>query len=201
MLRAVAIGLITAVLSVLPFGSVNSAQDSERPALKYFTDVPEGWRSEVLPFPLSFAPELDYQGVEELLFAPGMFKPEAPDFFSYAFLWIADGEKLPNEEKLKKDLDLYYYGLQKAVHKPSTQPVTVKLTPLENESPDSVFYSGSIDWVEPFQTKQPQTLIFDAEFWRCDSGKQWGAYFIVVPDGTSDGVVKALKDLKYRRCD
>jgi len=35
--------------------------------------VAEGWRKETIPFPLEFARDLPFSGVEELRFAPGMF--------------------------------------------------------------------------------------------------------------------------------
>lgn len=192
---------LLAIWFSIGIGSYVSAQEAERPALKFFSGVPEGWRSEVLPFPLSFAPSLDYQGVEELMFAPGMFKSDAPDFFAYAFLWIVDGNALPTAEKLKADLDLYYHGLQKAVHAPATQAVNVRLEPHKSESPDVVRYKGSVDWIEPFETKAAQTLVFDAEFWRCEGSEQWGAYFVVVPEGAGADVIKALNELSYRRCE
>ena len=33
--------------------------------------VPDGWRSETIPFPLEFAPSIPHRGVEEIRFAPG----------------------------------------------------------------------------------------------------------------------------------
>ena len=46
--------------------------------------VPEGWRHERLDFPLSFAPELEFRGFEDLSFAPGMFALNSDSYFSYA---------------------------------------------------------------------------------------------------------------------
>src|SRR5688500_2734436 len=46
--------------------------------------VPAGWRTETIPFPLGFAPTLPYTGIEELRFAPGMFKAGSDDFWTYA---------------------------------------------------------------------------------------------------------------------
>ena len=45
----------------------------------------ETWKYEKLELPLNFAPNLPYQGFEELKFAPGMFKPNTNDYFSYIF--------------------------------------------------------------------------------------------------------------------
>ena len=35
--------------------------------------------------PKDFAPDMKWKGKEEIRFAPGMFKPNAPDFFSHRF--------------------------------------------------------------------------------------------------------------------
>jgi len=41
--------------------------------------VPQGWRSEVIRFPLDFAPSLAHRGYEDLRFPPGMFDPKDPE--------------------------------------------------------------------------------------------------------------------------
>ena len=46
---------------------------------------PKGWGKESIDLPPKFAPDMDWRGAVELRFAPGMFKADAADFFSYAF--------------------------------------------------------------------------------------------------------------------
>lgn len=48
-------------------------------------NVPADWDKEVFTFPLQFAPSIELEGIEEVYFAPGMFKPEASDYFNYIF--------------------------------------------------------------------------------------------------------------------
>ena len=50
--------------------------------------TPPRWRTETIPFPLEFAPELAYVGLEELRFAPGMFKAGAEDFWKSKSGWF-----------------------------------------------------------------------------------------------------------------
>ena len=66
--------------------------------------IPDGWRGETIPFPLGFAPELAYQGVEELRFPPGFLDPGASHFWSYAFVWIV-APPLPAFYTLPETLD------------------------------------------------------------------------------------------------
>jgi hypothetical protein len=73
--------------------------------------VPEGWKSETIPFPLEFAPSLAHRGVEELRFAPGMFDAAAPGYWSYAFVWWLEDPELQDAASLGAELTAYFRGL------------------------------------------------------------------------------------------
>jgi hypothetical protein len=86
---------------------------SETP--RFTWPVPDGWRSETIPFPLEFAPEIPHRGVEELRFAPGFFEPQAPGYFTYAFAWVVSGESALELPTLARELATYFRGLMSAV--------------------------------------------------------------------------------------
>lgn len=77
--------------------------------------VPAGWKKETIPFPLDFAPELPYRGVEELRFMPGFFDPKAGGFWSYAFVWWVEGQPRLDAAILSANLRTYFVGLARAV--------------------------------------------------------------------------------------
>jgi hypothetical protein len=77
--------------------------------------VPAGWRSEVIPFPLDFAPTIAHRGVEDLRFPPGMFDPSSPDYWSYAFTWHTDDAAELDADALGRELTVYFAGLIAAV--------------------------------------------------------------------------------------
>lgn len=77
--------------------------------------VPEGWRHERLEFPLSFAPELEFRGFEDLSFAPGMFELNSGSYFSYALGLRIEGDVEVGEALLAHFLEGYYGGLYRAV--------------------------------------------------------------------------------------
>src|SRR5579863_5979229 len=77
--------------------------------------LPAGWRSEVIPFPLDFAPTLAHRGVEELRFPPGMFDPTSPARWSYAFAWRLDDTAALAPGELAAELTAYFKGLVAAV--------------------------------------------------------------------------------------
>src|SRR5262245_39565214 len=79
--------------------------------------APAGWLPERPTVAPSFAPELEYRGIEELAFAPGMFTLESDSYFSYALAWRVEGEIEVDEAMLTRFLETYYRGLCREVAK------------------------------------------------------------------------------------
>ncbi len=111
--------------------------------------TPAGWRGETIDLPPEFAPTMSWKGREVLRFSPGMFKADAPDFFSYVFLLELD----EGEPDWPSQLLLYYPGLAREVSEGKIETSGFKVS-LEGEES----LTGTIDWVEPFTTRQAQTL-------------------------------------------
>ncbi|HUR54586.1 MAG TPA: hypothetical protein VMZ71_10665, partial [Gemmataceae bacterium] len=77
---------------------------------------PKGWAGEVIDLPpKGFAPEMTWKGKEEIRFAPGMFKADAQDFFSYALLFWLPADQKTDAKTLEEELLTYYRGLAKTV--------------------------------------------------------------------------------------
>lgn len=90
---------------------VKAAAPSAAPAW----ETPQGWRTETIPFPLEFAPELAYRGVEELRFPKAFLVPGDDWYFSYAFVWHVAAPGPAGAEALEADLVAYFRGLAFAV--------------------------------------------------------------------------------------
>ena len=58
---------------------------AEEPGEKLVFDTE--WKGERIELPPTFAPKMKMEGIEEIRFAPGMFKPGEEDFFSYVFVF------------------------------------------------------------------------------------------------------------------
>ena len=82
--------------------------------------VPEGWKKEMIPFPLEFAPGIKHAGTEELRFAPGMFKPDQPGYWSYGFVWWVEDREFQSPDSLADELRDYFRGLLVRWRKRST---------------------------------------------------------------------------------
>jgi hypothetical protein len=167
-----------------------------RPAFTW--PAPEGWRSETIPFPLGFAPDLPYRGLEEIRFAPAFFNPEAPGYFSYAFVWWLEGNPTLDNTTLERDLARYFAGLCGAVggKKFSFDPSRFKAT-LAPGAPraGAQTFEGTIDAYDPFEKGGGRELTLNVELSTRDCAAASRRVLMVVasPKPRSDAIWKELE--------
>src|SRR5689334_7537815 len=87
------------------------ASEEAPPPVARHWELGAQWRSEVIPFPLDFAPTVSHRGYEELRFPPGFFDPAATDYWSYAFLWRTEDAANLDAAALGNELTVYFRGL------------------------------------------------------------------------------------------
>jgi hypothetical protein len=160
---------------MLMAGAFLAADEPSPPKLA----APTGWGGETIALPPGFAPEMKLKGSEHIRFAPGMMNPESDAFFSYAFVFELEPTPELTEAVVKEEFLKYYRGLCKAVLNgklPQVDPskFTLELQRaksdatiiLDDKNADMpVVYTGTLEWVEPFATKKPQTLNLDIQTW------------------------------------
>ena len=168
--------------------------------------APAGWAKEKFALPPSFAPDMKWKGTEELRFAPGMFKANAPDFFSYAMLfWLPDDAEI-DAKAMERELLAYYRGLAAAVLKGKKQQVDTKafsLTitaakqPERRPSGEAVAgYVGELKWTEPFATRKPQTLHLEIHSWPAAKHKHHCIFVCASPQPETAAVWKTLRAIR-----
>ena len=121
---------------------------------------PEGWPGERIDFPPAFAPDLRFDGYEELAFAPGMFEPASEGYFSYAFGIHIEGEETVDAAWLESFLDRYYKGLCSAVSAGRELDVDPdRLAAIRAQVvPGGHGFVGSIELFDPFTTGEDLRL-------------------------------------------
>ncbi len=133
--------------------------------------VHEGWRSELLSFPLEFAPTLPYRGVEEIRFAPGFFDPEAPGYWSYAFAWRLEAYPAFEPTAIGAQLTTYFRGLVAAVDEGNEitdrDSIVVRAAGTERR------LTLTAHVIDPFTTKRPVDLTGTALQMACPTGALW----------------------------
>lgn len=73
--------------------------------------APDNWKSEIIPFPMGFAPEIDFVGFEDLRFSPGWSDSTHQNFWTYCFVWYIEKDSAMTERKLTESFNSYYDGL------------------------------------------------------------------------------------------
>jgi len=144
--------------------ALSEATVAEEP-IRVEMETPKGWRTETLSLPTGFAKDMKLTGFEEVRFAPGMFRPDAEDFFTYCFVFCLPDQSPPNPKVLTEELLKYYRGLAVAVTRRSgidvkSAPFTLKITPVKDSKTKS---RAVMTWIEPFATRKPQTLNLEIE--------------------------------------
>jgi hypothetical protein len=173
----------------------------------YQVPAPTGWGKETIPLPPAFAPDMKWKGTEELRFAPGMFKADAADFFSYALLfWLPDDTAI-DAKAMEREVLAYYRGLAAAVLQGKKQDVDTKAFTLTltaaKEPPDKrpggepvAGYIGELKWTEPFSTGKPQTLRLEIHAWTSAKHKHHCVFLCVSPQPETAAVWKALREIR-----
>lgn len=125
--------------------------------------TPADWRFERIDFPLSFAPELKYEGFEELRFAPGMFKPESDTYFTYILAMKITNEATLDAAGLQSLLETYFRGLCGTVAKEKkfdidVTKISAKVNADKSGAQPAGQFKATVESFDPFVTGKPITL-------------------------------------------
>jgi hypothetical protein len=164
-------------------------------------DVPKGWRGERIVLPPGFAKDMKVKGIEEIRFAPGMFQPEAKDFFSYVIVFRLDGKPDLTVESLNAELLTYYRGLAKAVGRGQikTEGFSIEVVPIKDDQKPTVDdYVAALKWVEPFKTKKEQALRIEIRSWQSAKDRRTWVFMNVSPNKPDDAIWKTMRGVRER---
>ncbi len=154
--------------------------------------VPPGWKSETLPFPLDFAPDLPHRGTEEIRFAPGFSKPGTPGYWSYAFVWRLEDPASLDAVVLSRELSAYFRGLVAAVNAEThLVPVLDAAHFAATLSPQGDALAGSVETYDPFVTGGPLTLHARVRALSCGSGRT-ALIFVLTPASADSPFARQL---------
>jgi hypothetical protein len=198
LIRVIVIG------AMLALGGLSAIAEDNAP-LPFSLPTPEGWRTETIPFPLGFAPELDYTGLEELRFAPGMFTAEAEDYWTYAFVWWIPLGTAPGTERLQADLEAYFFGLTRVVARgngfdPGNPTYEARLEGVGESEAGRL--QGTMLTYDAFAARKPIELNVRVDNVPCEEEGQRALIFLLSPQAEEHGVWRSLEKIRDGfRCD
>ncbi|MCG8577163.1 MAG: hypothetical protein MI810_19935 [Flavobacteriales bacterium] len=138
--------VITTLLFVSSFNSFSqTVQDIN------LLQADSSWSKEIFPFPLRFAPEIDFHGVEEARFPGGWSDPKSDEFWSYVFVWQIRLKKPLNALGLETHLKTYFDGLTR-------QENTSSLVLTNKDTSINADFVGEVRLSKPFNSDQALTL-------------------------------------------
>jgi hypothetical protein len=187
--------LITALLIPATVG----AQEDVAAPLPFSMPVPDGWRTETIPFPLDFAPELKYEGLEELRFAPGMFKADSKDFWTYAFVWWIPEDSIIGPDSLASSLETYFSGLTRVVAEDrglDTGGASYEVRLAAPDADPACDYQGNAKIFDPFVTGEMLSLNIRVTNIACPDQDRLAVFFELSPQPYSHPVWSALKGIR-----
>jgi hypothetical protein len=129
--------------------------------------LPTGWRSEIIAFPLDFAPSVSHHGLEELRFPPAVFDPQASTYWSYAFAWRLDDAAALDPSALAGELTAYFRGLMVAVDAADTAHPEVITASVDDA------WQLDVHLLDGFNHGAPVDLTGSARRVACGNGALW----------------------------
>ena len=162
-----------------------------------FLKEPSAWEFERFPLPPTFSSNFPYKGVEELRFSPGMFKKDAPDYFSYAFVAQLDNISSITQQQVKNYFLSYFKGLCASTAKQrklsiDTSLIKVSIEKKTKTSADAVIYNAVMDVFGVFADGAPVTLNAEIKVLNDPKAKRTYLLFITSPKERTDSIWQQL---------
>ncbi len=155
----------------------------------YFLETDSTWQKELFIFPIGFARDIDYKGLEDARFPKGWREQDSPNFWSYTFVWNIEHNEAITEKELETDLQKYFNGLMR------WKKTSVEITK-EKTVNDIIKYTGAVKTLDNFFTKKPMTLNVKIEKKHCEAQKRSIISFQFSPQQFGHDVWKKLAEVK-----
>ncbi len=150
---------------------VKASQEQQEQEVEKILEAPDEWRAEQIPFPLSFAPSINFNGYEDIRFAPGWSQPDSPEFWTYKFVWQIDEDPQLSEERLADLLETYFDGLSRAVAPGSGLDRDTLQKPVAVFIQDGDGFRGRLRIYDAFKTKD--WICLNARVQRANRGDKY----------------------------
>lgn len=162
---------------------------------KSILTAPDNWQSELIPFPISFAPSIDYQGIEDLRFAPGWADTASNQFWTYTFFWYLDKYYPLTSGGLSTTLETYFDGLMGINAEKAADSVLKKKTAVVLVKNKKGF-DGTVLVYDAFFTKKMMLLHVKVKETFCTATKKHLIRFRFSPKAFNDPVWDVFNEVK-----
>lgn len=185
-------------ITILLFQSfiVFGQEELEHPDILVTSD---NWGKELFQFPIRFASEIPYTGMEEARFPKGWGDSTHVEFWTYAFAWEIETEAELTEIDFETNLQYYFDGLLGLNFDRKEKVTQSNANFLKKESSESKsWYVGKIKTFDTRFTQKPMTLHVQALSHFCEKEKQSIILFKFSPKPFEHGIWKKLDGVKIK---
>ena len=147
------------LIACLAWTLVTLGQQKEYPL---FLKAASSWGSEIIPFPVAWAPRMTINGYEELRFAPDWSNPESPIFWSLVMGWSITSDHKISVTTIEENLKYYFDGLMKPNHWAKEFPDPIVSLDIIHTQESTGIYEGELDVFDGFHTGKNITLRIQA---------------------------------------
>ncbi|CAM1357767.1 hypothetical protein [Tenacibaculum xiamenense] len=159
------------------------------------------WTKEKIRLPFHFAPEIKYEGYEDIRFAKGWGNIESPEFWTYTFVWNINLKERPKPVFFEENLMFYFDGLMNLVNKEKEKiiPKTQVKIYSRKEKNKTNFYRGTLVLHDSFKTKNTILLYVDIESKLCKKTKNYICLFRFSRQPFQHSTWKKLNKVKIKK--
>lgn len=188
--------VISIIVLLLQASMVFGQEELEHPDILVTND---NWGKELFQFPIRFAKEIQYTGMEEARFPKGWGDSTSTEFWTYAFAWEIETEEALAEADFEINLQYYFDGLlgldfDRKEKVTQTNANFIKKETSKNKS----WYVGKIKTFDTRFTKKAMTLHVQALSHFCEKEKQSVILFKFSPKPFEHSVWDKLDGVKIK---
>jgi hypothetical protein len=166
----------------------------------YSLSIPEGWAIERFLIPISFAPQITFNGIEDIRFTPGWGDVKSEQYWSYAFLWYLNDSPLIDARIIENILKFYYSGLISSNSEkykiPATKifPPKTKFHETKTVKGDQKTFAGTIDMLDYMQ-QRPIKLNCIVHLKSCSELNRTIVFYEISPKVLTENAWQSLNQL------
>jgi len=164
-------------------------------------DAPKDWKKESFTFPLDFAPDLNFTGIEEARFAPGWSNKTSAEFWTYSFAWYVDGDINLTEKRLEELTAIYFNGLTQVVGKGKgiktadiTQTTAIFMAKAAKD--DWQLFEGKVQFFDVFFSKKTVRLNVKVKALYCEQLDKHLVVFSFAPKAFEDKIWQIFDEVQ-----
>ncbi len=172
-------------------------QEKSNQEFEKILEAPDDWGAEQIPFPLSFAPSIKFNGYEDIRFAPGWSQPDSPEFWTYKMVWQIDEDPQLTEAQLADLIQIYFDGLSRAVAQGGEIDPDTLQKPVAVFIQDGDEFRGRLRIYDAFRTKEWISL--NARVQKSERGDKHLVAFEMSPQPFNHEVWTELKRVRIQK--